>query len=596
MQKEQIIGLTLIFLLLTIYLQFYGPHQPQQPKEEIITTTLNSQNQQTSTNTNATSTYLQNNSSVLAQTHKEIVIENDVMRITFTSQGGIVKDVMLKKYKTYLHHPLILLDKQSSTMEWQFNYEQQPINTNKCFFNTNDVSQHTGVNDTIKVTFTLPLGPNAYMQQRFFMTHHSYTIGYEVQLVGIDTVHNNNKAHFIWHDLAKRVEKNKEESQQKTTINYYLNNGTFDNLSEQSIKKEEQTITHPIQWVSIKQKFFTKAIIAHNNFQNGHITTSPILQQDTAYVKSSTINLALNLKNAQQNNANFTLYFGPNHYGILKNVAQGFSNNVYLGWTVIKWINQFIIIPIFNFLEKYISNYGIIIILLVFIIKLMLLPLSYKSYMAMAKMKLLKPALDALKTKYGSDMRKMQIEQTNLYREMGINPMSGCVPVLLQIPILFAMFNFFPSAIELRQQSFLWATDLSTYDVITTLPFNIPFYGNHVSLFTILMTASTILYTWSNNQINTASAQGPMKVMSYIMPITFMFVLNSFPAALSFYYFIANIVTFAQQTLIKKFVDEEKIKKQLEINRKKQKNKHKSKFQVRLEQAMKSSEMHKKRT
>jgi YidC/Oxa1 family membrane protein insertase len=201
-------------------------------------------------------------------------------------------------------------------------------------------------------------------------------------------------------------------------------------------------------------------------------------------------------------------------------------------------------------------------------------------------MKVLKPTLDALKEKYGSDMQRMQMEQVKLYKEMGINPLSGCIPVLLQMPILLAMFNFFPNAIELRQKAFLWAPDLSTYDAIIHLPFHIPFYGEHVSLFTLLMTGSTILYTWSNNQVN--APQGPMKTMSYLFPITFMFILNSFPAGLSFYYFVSNIITFAQQTLIKRFVDEEKLKEKLAKNRNKIEGKEKT-FKQRLQESMKAA-------
>ena len=205
----------------------------------------------------------------------------------------------------------------------------------------------------------------------------------------------------------------------------------------------------------------------------------------------------------------------------------------------------------------------------------------------MAKTKVLKPDLDEIKAQFPGDTQKQQQEQMKLYQQVGVNPLSGCVPMLLQMPILFSMFYFFPSSIELRQESFLWADDLSTYDSIFTLPFTIPIYGSHVSLFVLLMTASTILYTWSNNQMTTV--QGPMKSMSYMMPVIFMVVLNGFPAALSFYYFVSNIVTFAQQALIRKFVDEDKIKAILDENRLQNRDKKKSKFQLKLEQAMKTS-------
>ena len=286
-------------------------------------------------------------------------------------------------------------------------------------------------------------------------------------------------------------------------------------------------------------------------------------------------------------------YYGPNKLNILNKVAPGFKKNLYLGWPVVRWINQYVIITAFTFLEKYIGSYGLIIIILVLIIKTILLPLTYKSHMSMAKTKALKPELDELKEKYGDDMQKMQSEQMKLYQQVGVNPLSGCIPMLLQMPILFAMFQFIPFAVELRHKSFLWAKDLSTYDSVLNLPFEIPFYGDHVSLFTILMTVSTILYTWANSQ-STAQLQGPMKTMQYFMPVIFMFVLNSFPAGLTFYYFVSNIVSFGQIAIIRKFVDEDKIRAILDENKKKNKNKKKSKFQSRLEDAMKASENSKK--
>ena len=255
-------------------------------------------------------------------------------------------------------------------------------------------------------------------------------------------------------------------------------------------------------------------------------------------------------------------------------------------------INKFAIIPIFHFLEKYISNYGVIIIIMVFIIRLVLAPLTYKSHMGMAKMRVMKPELDEIKEKHDGDMQKAQQEQMALYQKVGINPLSGCIPMLLQMPILFAMFYFFPNSIELRQQSFLWAHDLSTYDSILDLPFTIPFYGDHVSLFTLLMTASTILYTWSNSQITTV--QGPMKSLQYVMPIMFLFFLNSYSSGLTFYYFVSNIVSFGQIALFRKFIDEDKIKKVLEENKKKNANKKKSSFQQRLDEAMKAQQKKKK--
>ncbi|MDH5599615.1 MAG: membrane protein insertase YidC, partial [Cyclobacteriaceae bacterium] len=308
---------------------------------------------------------------------------------------------------------------------------------------------------------------------------------------------------------------------------------------------------------------------------------------DSTSVKYANIYGKLPVKSLAEGKGNFTLYFGPNDYHILSDVTEGFRKNLYLGWPPVVYVNRFILIPLFDLLNNFLGNYGLIIIIMVVIIKLALSPLSYKSYVSMAKMKVLKPEIDKIKEEVGDDMTKVQQEQMKLYQQVGVNPLSGCIPIVLQMPILFAMFYFFPQSIELRQQSFLWANDLSTYDSIATLPFSIPGYGSHVSLFVLLMTLSTILFTWSNNQVS--SVQGPMKTFSYLMPVILMFVLNSFPAALSFYYFVSNMLTFGQQALIRKFVDEDKIKAILEENRHKNKNKKKSKFQARLEEAMKGS-------
>ncbi|MFT6827888.1 MAG: YidC/Oxa1 family membrane protein insertase, partial [Roseivirga sp.] len=306
----------------------------------------------------------------------------------------------------------------------------------------------------------------------------------------------------------------------------------------------------------------------------------------TVIVKGGEMSLGIPMADVYEG-GQFKYYFGPNNYKILQKVTDGYEENINLGYVFVSWVNKYIIINLFDFLQRYISNYGVIIMIIVLIIKLALFPLSRKSYLSMAKMKVLKPEIDALKEKTGGDAQKMQQEQMKLYREVGVNPISGCIPVVLQMPILFAMFFFFPNSIELRGESFLWATDLSTYDVLFYLPFTIPFYGSHVSGFTLLMTLSTILYTWSNNQVSTV--QGPMKTIGYVMPLIFMFVLNSYSSGLSFYYFVSNIITFGQQALIRRFVNEDKILATLEENKKKNANKGKSKFQQKLEDAMKAS-------
>jgi YidC/Oxa1 family membrane protein insertase len=266
---------------------------------------------------------------------------------------------------------------------------------------------------------------------------------------------------------------------------------------------------------------------------------------------------------------------------------------VYFGWPIVRIINRYFIVNVFHFLEKFISNYGIIIIILVLLIRVLLLPLSYKSYISLAKTKVLQPEIEEIKARNGDDMAKVQQEQMKLYQQVGVNPLSGCIPVLLQMPILLALFSLFPNLIELRQKEFLWSSDLSTYDSIATLPFAIPFYGSHVSLFTILMTISSVAYAYFNNQVSTI--QGPMKSLQYIMPIMFMFILNSLPAGLTFYYFVSNVISIGQQVIIRKFVDESKIRRVLEENKLKNKDKKKSRFAQRLEDALKNAEEAKKK-
>ncbi len=384
-------------------------------------------------------------------------------------------------------------------------------------------------------------------------------------------------------------EKDFSQSRAAATINYYGTDETFDNLSETATDSQKTAVEQPVTWITHKQKFFLAGLIQRGKgFTNVRVSTvAP--ETDTTAVKSLYTAATLPASSfAKPGVAEWQYYFGPNHYKTLKTVGFEFEKNVYLGWPVIREINKYIVVNVFSILEQITSNYGIIILVLVILIRILLLPLSFKSYVSMAKMKVLKPEIDAIKAKHGDDMAAVQQDQMKLYNQVGINPLSGCIPLLLQMPILLAMFNFFPSAIELRQEHLWWAEDLSTWDSIAALPFSIPGYGNHVSLFTILMTISTLAITWFNNQTNTVQAQ--MQFLSYVMPVVFMFVLNSLPAGLSFYYLISNVVSLIQQIGIRRFVDEGKIRARLEANKVKNVDKKPGKFAARLEAAMRSAE------
>ncbi|MEO1049476.1 MAG: membrane protein insertase YidC [Bacteroidota bacterium] len=616
MDRNQAIGLVLLSILLIVYFQFFAPEpepiveestsqteqveqKAEQPKEAVIQSTPDTTTVSDSVSSLVNSQQYGAFALGLNGSAKEFTLENKKVLIVLTNQGANIKEVRLKDFLTYSKSPLILADEASSTKSLKFRHTDVQSNFNNTldlndrkFFYKGETAEF---NDTTRVTFTYALTGGRFVKQIYTLPKEGYKLGYEVEFSDANIVASD-ALEYSWTNNLKLLENDIAVSRSKATINYYTADGDFDGLSETSTDYEEETLSSPTKWVAMKQKFFTAAFIADSTFSRGKVSTNAD-EGNPQVVKTAAVDLAIPVSSINNGKASFQYYFGPNDYSLLKKVTEGFSENLSLGWPPVSWVNKGIIIPLFKFLERGIANYGIIIILIVFIIKLCLSPLSYKSYLSMAKMKVLKPELDEIKKRNEDDMSKVQQEQMKLYRQVGVNPISGCIPMLLQMPILFAMFYFFPKSIELRQQAFLWADDLSTYDAILTWEAQIPLlssiYGNHVSLFTLLMTLSTILYTWSNNQVS--SVQGPMKSIGYVMPIVFMFVLNSFPAALSFYYFVSNLVTFGQQALIRRFVDDSKIKAILDENKKKNVNKKKSKFQMRLEEAMKAGQESKKK-
>lgn len=594
MDRDKLIGLTLIFGILLVYTHFWGPRPvPQTASDRIQQPKLSAPSPHIGEDTTSITPPF---NGALAQARqepaREVVLENQDIQVTLTSLGGQVKAVTLKNYQDYQGQPLVLLDGQSSAMGFRFTAAEAQVNTNALPFETTDKDQYVVGEAVGQATFTWTLAPGRYIRQIFSLPSQGHQLTQAWEIVGLEKHVDEGQIDFVWHDLIKRTEKSIKACRNKATINYYLANHTFKHLKEYATNTQEQTIPSPVQWIAIKQRFFTAGIIAEEAFVQGAVALKP-MPQSTTIVKAAQVCLALPPADLQQvRSGKFTFYFGPNDYPLLKGVAPGFSRNLSLGWPVIKWINQYLIIPLFTFLEQHISNYGLIILMLVILIKLLLLPLSYRSYLAMAQMKVLKPTLDALKAKYGRDIHKVQMEQVKLYRAVGLNPLSGCVPLLLQMPILLAMFNFFPNALALRQKPFLWAHDLSTYDSILDLPFTIPAYGSHISLFTVLMTASTMLHTWSSSQVS--APEGPVKILSYLMPVTLLFVLNDFPASLTFYYFVSNLATFGQQGLIKRFVDEDSIREKLAEHMASHRNGAKSRLQARLQAAMKAKRSPKK--
>ncbi|MDB5274804.1 MAG: protein translocase subunit yidC [Chitinophagaceae bacterium] len=586
LDRNQTIGLVLFAALTLAYFFFMSNFEtPVQPVVQPTTTHVVQQDSIASATALAQPVVAPAGAVGTQGENKEVVLENEELKVTFQTQGAIIKDVLVKKYLTWDKKPLHLISPSNNFFSLKgLNRSNTTVDLYSLFY------EATQTKNT--VTFSVSDSSGNKLTHTYTLPETGFALSYEVGGSALKTWFNiAAPLEFTWNNSVDQVEYDVELSRAKTTVNYFTDEEGFDQLNETSKEKETEVIEKPVKWVSLKQKFFNTGIIAKHSFQKAEVSDTPT--ETLGKIKNLSARLTISAASIQKDTLAFKFFFGPNQYQICKAVGDDYEKNVYLGWPIINGINRFVVVPVFNFLEGKIANYGVIIIILVLLIKLILLPLSYKSYVSMAKMKVMKPELDEIKAQHGDDMQKTQAAQMKLYQQVGINPLSGCIPVLLQMPILVAMFNFFPNSFELRQQAFLWAPDLSTYDHPILLPFTVPFgYGSHVSVFTILMTISTLAYTYINNQVSTA-ATGPMKILSYAMPVIFMFVLNSFPAGLSFYYLMSNVVTIGQQLIIRRFVDEDSLKARLDENRVKiasGQGGKKSKWMQRVEDAMKAQE------
>ena len=404
----------------------------------------------------------------------------------------------------------------------------------------------------------------------------SYNLRLKVITENGDTYVEPNK--FLFSQKINQLEKNLDNERNTTTINYSFNNNSSKQMS--LMKDVEKTIQNP-SWVAHKQQFFSTIITSDNFFRETSVKTKSPDSEN--YVKELTSEFLIEYDNTN-NDYNFDFYFVPNKYSLLKSFDKGFETLVPLGWGIFGWVNKYLVIPMFNFLENQGLNYGIIILIIAVVIKLLLFLPTKSSYLSMAKMRVLKPEIDALNEKIKDPVQRQQA-QMNLYRKTGVNPLGGCLPLLFQMPVLIALFRFFPASIELRQQPFLWADDLSTYDSILDFGFSIPLYGDHISLFALLMTFATVLQMMYSNQLSTNTQMPQMKYVMYFMPVIFLLVMNNYSSALSYYYFLANIITFAQQAIIRRGIDDKQLYTMLQENKKKPIQK--SKFQQKLEEMAK---------
>ncbi len=578
MDKNQITGLVLIMAMLMAYQFFFAPkEQPLKPQEKakIAQTTPNTPTKVVPIDSNVAKSAAGDFATAALGTATDVVLENKDIKVTFTSQGGRVKNVLLKNYETYNSFsqnkktPLTIFDESFDKISLELPTTKGNIDLNKLYFTTNSTGGTVAEGKTEKVVFTLQLANGQTVEQSYSLAGSGFLLDNDLKLTGLDGILKNESLKMNWLENVHPTEKDLTENR-KATVNYLINDGeNFDQLSETPSGAEEAQLDEPLKWVTFKKKYFLSGFITKNAPIQKAQVFATANEQDSLNIKTLRANLELPLADLKTGKGTYQWYFGPNDYNIIKDVAPSFGKNVKLSYDIFLPITRYIFVPLFNILEKVFSNYGLLIIALVLIIKFALLPLTYKSYVSMAKMRILQPELNAIKEKVGDDAAKQQQAQMKLYGEVGVSPLSGCVPVLATMPVLMAVFMLFPNLINLRQQSFLWANDLSTFDSIATLPFSIPLYGSHVSLFTLLMTVSSIAYGYYNNQ-NTPDQTGQpidMKKMAYITPVIFMFVMNSLPAGMSFYYFVSNIVTIGQQIGIRKFVDEDKIKAVLEENR-----------------------------
>lgn len=533
-------------------------------------------------------------SSAVVGENKDYILENEKMIIHVSALGGRPKSVELKGYQTYDSSALMLFDETSSFNLNFFTRDNKNIFTDELYFKPSSEGLKVSGEESDKFSLRMEISPNQYIEFVYTLTGNSYMVDFDVNFVGMDELISNraSEVYLNWMIKAPNLEKSLKNQRDVTTVFFRYGEEDVDEISATSDEKLE--LEASVKWVSFKEQFFNATIIADDFFdKSGAYAETSTDESSLDYVKTLSTSLSLPFGGNRIENFGMAFYFGPNKYNILNKMDNEMEEIIDLGWGIFGWINKIAVIPVFNFLGGFNMNYGIIILILTILLKLVLSPITYKTYLSSSKMRVLKPEITELNEKYKEDPMKKQQAMMALYRETGVNPLSGCIPMLIQMPILFAMFRFFPASIELRQQSFLWADDLSTYDSIWDLGFNIPFYGDHVSLFTLLMAASIMLYTKMNSQMSMGGASdGPMaaqmKVMMYIMPFMMLFFFNSYSAGLSYYYFLANVISILQTVLIRKvFINEDAIRAQIEKNKKRPKAAKKSGFQKRLEEMAK---------
>lgn len=512
-----------------------------------------------------------------------VTLKNDKLEIAFTTRGAQPYSVKILDYKCYDSTDLYLIPPSHSRYNVNI-YAGESVNTADFAFNLAELTDSS-------VVMRLPFAQGGYIQQKYSLTPGSYMVANELSFVGMDNVIKRNVRSFDidWNLVIPRLEKGYKNEKQYSKLDYYFK----DEKKPEEIAKgkdDSKRVDTKLEWFAVQQQFFSAIMTAPNQFTAANFDVKFYDVDDASRnLMSCTANLQSDIYDTEDGNKviPFEFYFGPNHFQTLKSYDRKYEKIIPLGGSLVGWISRFIIIPCFNFLGKFIHNYGIIILIMTILLKIVISPLTIKSYMSSAKMSAIKPEIDKLNEKYPKpeDAMKKQQATMDLYSRAGIKPLGGCLPMLLQFPILWAMFRFFPASIELRQKSFLWADDLSAYDSILDFGFNIPLYGDHISLFALLMAISMFVYSkMTSSQMSDDPQMAGMKFMTvWLMPIMMLFICNNLSSGLSYYYLLSNLITMLQTFIIKKWiVKPEKILAQIEAS--KGKPKPKSKWQLRLEE------------
>lgn len=601
MDRNSVIGFVLLGVLLVGYIFFNQKQQGEARKEKARQDSIANINKpkiptdSTGYAAAGTTTSTQDSTRLAGEygafanaahgTTQNAVLENEVLKITFTNQGGQPATVQLKKFKAHDGGPLLLQNGSFNRMSLQLPANNNTIlNTADLFFAGGTVQRLADGSQAI--TYRLSTSnPEQFLEYVYTLKQDGYAVDFDIHAVGLETVlpATQKTLALQWDVQNDRQELDMENERLNNQVHYMTAEDKHDYFTLQ--RTSHQPLESKLQWVSVKQQFFNTTFITKkdNNFVGADINTK--VPESGNIVGQTFTTLSIPYTRAHDFTFPMEIYYGPNHYKTLKSFDIGLENIIPLGsgiFAFVKYVNKWVIIPVFNFLSGFIHNYGVIIILLTLFIRLLIAPFTYQSYVSSAKMKVLKPEIDALRAKHGDDQQAFGMDQMKLFKSAGVNPLGGCLPAVMQLPILVAMYSFFPSSIELRQEAFLWAKDLSTYDSIFNLPFTIPFYGNHISLFTLLMTVTSLMLAFNNRGM--ADQSNPvMKYMPYVFPVMLLGIFNRLASALTFYYFLSNVISIVLQWVIQKFIiNHDKIHAQIQENKKKPKSK--SKWQEKLEE------------